>query len=360
LIYSFTTIYSFPKAEKFSGNYFYNPYENWGESTFKANFHAHAVAWGKVTYGHNSDQQVFEEYTKRGYDIAAVSNYHSISEYGKNKASIFIPVYEHGYNILKSHVLSINPSKVSYLDFPIIQNTSHQQQIIENLKSNGDLTALAHPNFGGGRKLRDLEKLCHYDFLEVLNHYRISDKEWDRALSSGRLSWLLANDDTHDVRDETAFKIWNIIYSEKADANSILDNMQKGMHYGVKTMEGVCTNYLESCKVIGDSIFVSFTDTVEHFDVHGGADTLEYYGHMQKDFAFKIQAKDDYIRIVAKNPKSWIFLNPIVRYDGKIIPTTYKQLPTVNYGKTLIVRFVLILCLLELIRAMFLVWKRKP
>lgn len=357
--YFWTTIYSFPNSKGFTGNEFYNPYQNCGEKTFKANFHAHSAAWGNVTYGHNTAQQLFDGYTKKGYDIAAISNYHTINDYGKGKSKLFIPVYEHGLNIFKSHVLAINSKKVSYLDFPLFQSTSHQQKIIENLKKNGDLVALAHPNFGGGRSLIDMQQLTHYDFLEVLNHYRISDVEWDNALSSGRLSWLMANDDTHDVRDETAFKIWNIIYANEENVDTILGNMQKGMHYGIKTSAGVCTNYLKSCILRNDSLFVSFTDTIVHFDVHGGAETLEDYQQFKKDFVYKLKPSDDYIRIVAKNDKSMIFLNPIIRYDGQNIPLASNILPKVDYSKTFIVRFIIALFIIEIIRLLIITWKLK-
>lgn len=359
-LYARTTIYEFPKTKPFTGAFFYNPYQNIGTKTLKANFHAHGIAWGSLTYGHNTDPEIFEAYQKKGYDISGISNYHSISDFGKGKTNLYLPIYEHGFNLFKSHCLALNSKKVTFLDFPLGQSTSHQQGIIEALKANQDAVAIAHPNLAG-RSLADMKSLTHYDFMEVLNHYRISDVEYDAALCSGKLSWLISNDDTHDIRDETAFKIWNIIYCETRNVDSILSNMKKGMLYGVKTMEGKCTNYLESCQVRNDSLFVRFQKPVEHIDLHGGEAELLDYHHWKSAFVYKIKPTDDFIRIVAKNPKSHLYLNPIIRWDGKNLPLVSKIVPEVNWTKTWLIRGFLYLLLLELVGLIFRVgfWKRK-
>jgi hypothetical protein len=360
LFYFTTTIYDFPITKAFSGKYWYNPYETCGESTVKANFHAHAVAWGKLTYGHNSDQQIFEGYQKKGYDIIGISNYHSISDYAKNKNDLYIPVYEHGWNLMKAHNLAINAKKVIYQDFPLFQTTSHQQKNIERLKSNGDIVAIAHPNLMG-RSLADMRSLVNYDFMELLNHYRVSNVEYDEALRHGRLSWIISNDDTHDVRDETAFKIWNVIFTQHKNVDTILSNMKKGMHYGVKSKYGKCTNALKSCKLRNDSLFISFTNTVEHFDVHGGEEGLIDYQYNKKDFVYVFKPDDDFIRIVAKNLESEeLFLNPIVRWDGKNMPYARNMSPSTNYPKTTIVRVTILLLILEIISLLVWLIKRKP
>ncbi|MFN4123501.1 MAG: hypothetical protein ACK4GL_09395, partial [Flavobacteriales bacterium] len=74
LFYFATTIYHFPEAKQFSGNFIYNPYENLPEHSFRAHFHAHSVEWKGLTDGHNDEKDVFDAYTNRGYDIAGISN----------------------------------------------------------------------------------------------------------------------------------------------------------------------------------------------------------------------------------------------------------------------------------------------
>ncbi len=357
-LYSTSSVYDFPPSKPFSGNHWYNPYERCGDLTIRANFHAHGIAWGKLTNGHNTDEQMYKGYSNEGYDIAGISNYHSISNYAQDKTDLYVPVYEHGYNLFKFHCLAINSKQVSYLDFPLLQSTSQQQKIIERLKANGDMVAIAHPKLSG-RSSEDMQKLVHYDFTEVLNYFRVSMEEYDEALSNGRLSWIISNDDTHDLRDEAAFKIWNIIYTDHRNVDTILSNMKKGMHYGIKSVDGRCTNFLKSCKIRNDSLIVEFETDVEHFDVHGGEAELMDYQKDRKHFVYKMKPNDDFIRIVAKNKYSWIFLNPIIRWDGKNLPLTSKVLPKTNYPKTIIVRTTLGFFLLEILGFAILLFKRK-
>ena len=49
LFYINTTIYNFPEPQPFSGDSIFNPYQNLPDSTFRANFHAHSIAWKGVT-----------------------------------------------------------------------------------------------------------------------------------------------------------------------------------------------------------------------------------------------------------------------------------------------------------------------
>ena len=164
ILYVNTTIYNFAEIEKFSGNQLYNPYEKLPDSSYRANFHAHSIAWEGVTNGHNTEKDLFDGYSQKGYDIIGISNYHKISTYARQRSDLYIPVYEHGYNIFKSHYLSLNSNQVSYFDYPLYQMTSHKQKIIENLKSNNAIVCMAHPKFAGGRTFEDMEYLVNYEF----------------------------------------------------------------------------------------------------------------------------------------------------------------------------------------------------
>ncbi|CAN0249729.1 unnamed protein product, partial [Chrysoparadoxa australica] len=188
---------------------------------------------------------MFEAYIDRGYDMPGISNYHSISTYGKDRIDIYIPCYEHGYNILKSHCLGIGVDEVSKFDYPLIQSSSHQQKIIENIKAKNGFVTMAHPKFGGGRDFDNMRDLTYYEFTEVLNHYRISDEYWDAALSAGRLTSIMGNDDTHDIINEPTFRIWNVIHSEVRHADSILAAMRLGKNYGVWSHNELWDNKLK-------------------------------------------------------------------------------------------------------------------
>jgi len=344
ILYVNTTIYNFAEIEKFSGNQLYNPYEKLPDSSYRANFHAHSIAWEGVTNGHNTEKDLFDGYSQKGYDIIGISNYHKISTYARQRSDLYIPVYEHGYNIFKSHYLSLNSNQVSYFDYPLYQMTSHKQKIIENLKSNNAIVCMAHPKFAGGRTFEDMEYLVNYEFTEVLNHYRSSDEYWDKALTAGKLTWIMGNDDTHDVVNEPTFLIWNVIHSADRNSDSIMKSMVAGKNYAVKSNDGKCDNSLIYCMIqANDSFTVQFENPVGTIEFIGDGGAIKKIDSNVKESSYTFKPQDTYIRVVAKDEDSWIYLNPIVRYDGKNIPLNTNLKVASNLFKTWLFRIVLIL-----------------
>lgn len=331
LFYVNTTIYDFPENSVFSGDTLFNPYENLPDTGYRANFHAHSIAWKEVTNGHNTEKDIFDAYTERGYDIAGISNYHNISDYAADYTNLYVPVYEHGYNVFKSHYLSISPESVSYFDYPLFQLSSHQQKIIENLRDHKAIIAMAHPKFGGGRSFANMETLVNYDLTEVLNHYRVSDEHWDKALSAGRLTWIMGNDDTHDIVNEPTFLIWNIIYSDYRHKDSIMQNMLRGKNYAVKSENGIWDNRLVACTLDSGLTFsVEFDTIVETMEFIGQDGEVKQVINQSDKGSYSFTDQDSYIRVVARNKNSTAYLNPILRYDGKTVPLASNLKPTSN------------------------------
>lgn len=344
VFYIQTTIYKFNDPKGFSGDHFYNPYENWDTSSvLKANFHAHTTAWGGTTNGENTPTQLIEAYKKRNYDIISISNYFNINR-NNDTSALYIPVYEHGLNILKSHKLAINPSKVEYFDYPIVQSLSHKQEIINRLRDNDALVVVAHPKFLNGHTKEDLKYLEGYHFLEVLNHYRISDQHWDAALSAGKLVWIVGDDDTHQIVEGAwnTFVMWTMIHAEKSKKQA-LDAMKAGKMYGMRGRDAHIWNTLQSCSIINDTITFTFSNI---------SDTLRLYGQGGELLAEKTKATSisiattnvsNYVRCKANTNFRSIYTNPIVRYDGKNIPYNYLNQPEINYFNTWLLRVLILL-----------------
>lgn len=358
--YSRTKFYNFPKSQAFHGDEFYNPYQTIEKESqsFKANFHAHGKSWNSFTAGSDSDEEIYKAYIEKGYDIAGISNYHSLSQFAKDTAELFIPVYEHGFNILKSHNLVLNPKAVSFFDFPLLQTTSMQQDVIEEIKKNEGLVAIAHPTLSG-RSAEDMRNLVHYDFTEVLNHFRVSDNLWDTTLSNGRLSWVLGNDDLHDLKEKFAFKIWNVIYSDDKTKDAVLANMKKGKHYSVKSLHGKCDKKLNFYKIEGNQLHIQFSDTINAIEIIGQNGKIIYTHYQISEFYYDLSPSDTYIRIEAHDNDFSFYLNPIVRFDGKNIPYNTNLKLSVNPLKTWAFRISMwILIVLEMYLA-YRVLRRK-
>ena len=338
LFYLRTTIYNFEEPKPFSGNFLYNPYENINSGDwYKANFHAHSYAWGGSTNGKQQPEEIVNAYLNKGYSAPCISNYHQITE--KTGDYIHIPTYEHGYNLLKSHKLSIGSENVSFFDFPLFQALSHKQKIILILRENGAHVAIAHPKFRNGHPESDFERLSGYHFIEVLNHYRISDQHWDRALSSGKLAWLLADDDTHDITGKgNTFVMWTMINSAKGDAESLLGALAFGNAYGVKGADAFNDNLLKECVVEGMEVKWKFREPAKEIRLIGQNGIVKKVITNSDSINYRFTEDDTYIRAHIINEKSEMYLNPIARFDGKTLPLTANKFPQVNLWKTLLFR----------------------
>ena len=362
LIYIQTPVYNFSPPTPFSGDSLINPYQNIDNQKLKCNFHAHTKAWGGVTNGHNTTQELTEAYASNGYAVAGVSNYHCIEGGSKNKSKIYIPVYEHGINIFKSHALGINAQKPSYFDYPLWQNTSQKQQIINDIANNGGLVAIAHPKFMDGHTLEDMAQLTNYRFVEVLNHYRISDEYWDAALTAGRLVYGIGNDDTHDINNEPTFKMWTEVFADTASAEGVLNALKQGKSYMVHAEDGV-----KDLKL--DSLFVSentVSKNIINLAVTGPVTEVEFWypnhkvvkhsvsEHAGNKYHLQMGLTLDkgYVRFVVKSKNCSLYLNPIVRSVNGKTSGVEKLVPKLNQLKTWLYRLVVLVIEL-LVAAMF-------
>ena len=338
VLYWHSQFYIFQSPEPFKGLKIYNPYHNISnDSLYKANFHAHSQAWAGFTNGHNSPDELYRAYKAKGYHIASISNYHQL------RSESDIPIYEHGFNIRKSHKLALFTPEVSYIDFPFSQNTSHKQTIIDLLKNKGAKVAIAHPKFWQSHHVEEFEVLDNYEFIEVLNHYDISDKHWDRALSTGHPVWLLANDDTHDLVNEPSFVMWTMIFSESPSLASIKKNMLKGRHYGVHGKDATSTNQLLKAEVENSTISLIFREPYTNVLLIGQNGQIHKEASEQDYIDYKFREDDSYIRAVVYNQDGSVFyLNPFIRYDGLQLRELVRH-NTIDTFKTYSFRTLLVL-----------------
>lgn len=350
-LYAGGNVYDFPDHLPFTGDKIHNPYEELPNDVYKANFHGHSKAWGGITHGTDTDEAFIDGYLDKGYDLACLSNYQKISQYHGTKVHEYVPVYEHGYSIKKAHYLAINAKKVSFWDFPLWQTPSHQQTMIGTLRKNAEMVAIAHPKFGGGRSREHISQITGYHFTEVLNHYRTSDELWDVALSSGRLSWIIANDDIHDLKDPEIFQRWNVIFSDNTD--NILASMRLGKNYGVESFTTKSENTFKACKKIDENTY--------YWKFEKQADTVLFIGQggiiKQKDIAtdsvtYTFTPEDTYIRLVAKNAGQNIYLNPLVRYNGNSVIMASDMPVSIKLGYTILWKSMMI----ALALGMILLW----
>jgi hypothetical protein len=336
LPYLCSPIYRFPEPRVFAGTQFLNPYEHLQGNWKRANLHAHGTAWGGLTNGQQSSAEVARSYRALGYDVAGVSNYHTIATHTGGDT---LPIYEHGYNISKRHQLAIGARRVAWFDFPLWQGLSHEQWIIDQVGATADLVALAHPGLRDGYTEENLRSLTGYQLLEVVNGPFDAELPWDWALSSGHIVWGVANDDSHDTTDprRTAMA-WNMIDAPSTSTADVVSALRAGRAYAVgrtdeeaPTMDAVVTNVT----------FTAGTLTVTH---DGPPSTVEFVGQNgairrsvknASSASYTFQPQDTYVRTVIRAPKTTLYLNPVLRYEGAGPP---RPIAVVDGGRTLALR----------------------
>lgn len=337
LLYQYLTcpVYRFPDPAPFQGSSWHNPYQGLDSLHWRrANFQIQSYAWGGVTDGRkNTNPGIDSIYRLLGYEVIATSDYQKINRWGSDRPG-FIPVYEHGYGLLKWHQVVIGARKVNWRDYPFFQTIHHKQHILNMLGKNSELVFVAHPKLREGYKPSDFKFLTGYDGIEVLNYMRVSFEHWDSALSAGRYVTIMGNDDAHDLtRPLEIGHRCTYIHSTSLDGDSIIKALREGKAYGADIWRPLDEGYeakaarvphfarLNEVRLSGDTLWVEMSRMSRQFRFVGqGGRIMKTVDKVKRAF-YVLQDEDTYIRTEIEFPDLNIFyLNPVVRY-GNTLPS---------------------------------------
>lgn len=350
LPYACAPVYRFPEAAPFSGARLFNPYEHATHDWQRANLHAHGRAWLGITSGRQSNDEVVERYRSLGYSVAGVSNYHQIAAHD---GVTTIPAYEHGYNIGKHHQLAIGAHQVDFVDFPIWQSRSHLQYIINRVAATADLVAIVHPESRNAYDDADLQALTGYQLIEVFNGKFPHDAAWDAALSSGRAVWGIGNDDNHDLEDRERLGVaWTMINAPSSETADVVAALKAGRSYAVvRTNESAPDTVVEGASVQDWTLTVTTAGAPSDFEFIGqdGAIRKTVTGELSASYEFG--STDTYIRTTIRAPRTTMYLNPVLRYNGSLPQPT----AIVDTLKTSLLRGAFAAAI---IGGVFLYWRR--
>ena len=329
--------YIFPEPKPFSGGKFYNPYQDMDSSRWlKANFQVQSRVWMGLTNGRkNQSNAVSGLYHQLGYDLLCFSDYQQINKYGRN-APGYIPTYEHGFGLLKRHQVCIGSQKVSWFDYPFWQTISHKQDIINRLRPDNDIVAIAHPNLKHGYEPEDFKYLTGYDLMEVLNHITCSEMHWDSALSAGRPVFILADDDAHDISNpHLVARFCTLINAPSTKQSDIVKALKSGKAYGASVYmteedgypEKIAYSrqmpFLKSAQMIGNTLSVEVSQTPKQISFIGQGGKVRSIVHRSKTANYVFRADDTYIRTEILFPNKWdgpgtrFLLNPVFRTENE-------------------------------------------
>jgi hypothetical protein len=327
-------VYRFPAEEAFSGKEWYNPYETLDAEWLKAVFHAHTAAWGALTVDQGTPEDLGRVYRDMGYDIASISNYQQIMPDARH-SDTYIPAYEHGYNFRKTHQLVIGARKVVKKDYIFLQSVHTKQNILNSLKSDSELVALAHPTIRHSYKPKFMSRLSGYDLIEVYSRHHYAGPLWDMALSAGHPIWGLGSEDVHNVNNPTeAGNVWNMVHAKSKDPESVYEALRTGRSYLIRGQNGHSDLSLESLEVHGDSLLLRLSKPAQiRFIGQEGIVRKSVLNSSQA--SLKLEYNDTYIRTEIEDGQSIMVLNPVIRYDGTSLPFKTAE---INWFLTLIYR----------------------
>jgi len=317
LPYACAPIYRFPQPAPFAGARLFNPYEHAAGKWQRANLHAHGRAWLGITSGRQSNDEVVERYKSLGYSVAGVSNYHQIAAHD---GVTTVPAYEHGYNIGKHHQLAIGAHRVDFIDFPIWQSRSHLQFVINRVAATADLVAIVHPESRNAYDDDDLQALTGYQLIEVFNGKFPHDAAWDAALSSGRAVWGIGNDDNHDLEDhERLGAAWTMINAPSSETPDVVAALKAGRSYAVVRINQAAPEAIfQSATVHDRTLTVTIAGEPADFEFIGQDGAVRKTVPEATTASYDFQPGDTYIRTTIRAPRTTMYLNPVLRYDGAL------------------------------------------
>ena len=357
----FAPSFIFEDGKSFHGSKIHNPYQEVSANDWiKCNFHAHSSAWAGLTNGKGKPTDIARVYDSLKYSIHCVSNYNKI-EKGSKRRKNYIPAYEHGYNIMKTHQLVLGSNKVLWLDYILPQTLSNKQDILNKLaRDTNSLIILNHPDLRDGYTLDDLRSLSQYHCIEILNPWASSLTHWDAALSAGNFVSAVGDDDAHNVLKTGQAGRMCTFVNGKPEGRSVLRALKEGKSFAMQL--GTNQNLdslprLESLVLKGDTIVLQMDRPAKEISFTGQEGRLLKSVYGNKEARYVLKKADHYARAsVYYDNGTRLFFNPVFFTEPG--NSTASQ-AFINGPKTFISKAVGILLAIAWIHIVYLVFYRK-
>lgn len=360
---SVSPVYNFSEARPFSGPDIFNPYASLeGVDSIpwkRANFHTHTRVKGIFNECEYWPDQTDSAYRKFGYDIVTFSNHNELTVHPYDPA-LQVNVYEHGINLFKYHKLVFGCDRVNRFDNLLPLFVFQKQFQLDLLGKECDFIQMNHPLRTGGTSEYQMRRLEGYRLMELDSGKSKENEYWDWALSAGRYSFGLANDDLHypDRSGKMAVRC-NFLYCPSAKYEDIKETLLSGGYYAMRVpdygrgdweVKYAKNRNLPFVKEIGldsTTVFISLSQKADSIKFIGQNHTTLALAKNAGDAEYDMKPEDPYVRITAYFPEGEvIYSNPFARYDASVSDSPYREPSnTVNIPLTVLFNLaVLALC----------------
>ena len=368
---SFSLVYNFQKPTPFSGNDIFNPYRNLDTAHCwkRANFHTHTRVDGLLNECNYAPEQTLEFYDQLGYDIVTFSNHNALTSHPTD-SSLQINLYEHGYNLCKFHKLVFGSSKVWHFDNLLPIFTSQKQFQIEQLKQQGDIIVLNHPLRTNSLSNNQLEKIGGYNIIELDSGKSTENSYWDAALSAGRYSFGIANDDLHHPDRTRAIAIrCNLLCTPTAEYNDIRTTLLDGCYYSMrvpdygdgdwkqKRGQNRHLPYIRNIGLNDNNIFITLSEAADSIKVTGQGHRTLAVAYNTDSLGYAMAPTESYGRFTAYFAEGEvIYSNPFARYDSNSSDSPFSTTYSINILLTVLYNLIVALLAALLVYKTIKLW----
>ena len=358
---SFSAIYDFAEPRPFSGPDIYNPYRTLDTTHCwkRANLHTHTRVEGILNECKYSADSVYHIYKSYGYDIVGFTNHNELTKHPISP-DLQMDIYEHGINALNYHIMAYGISSVwpYHVSIPVL--TSQKQFIIDELGEEADIVQFNHPHRTLQLSREELERLGGYQLMELTSEYaKIDNEHWDWALSAGRYSHGILNDDLHFPHRSMDLAVrCSFLCTPSVDYDSVRKTLLEGCFYSMRVPDYGSGNWdikHERNKSLPEVRNIGLRDSTIFIELSERADSIKFIGaghrtlHIACDTTaaeYTMLPTDPYARIMAfYNDRAVIFSNVFARFDSATAQSPYRT-DTYSINATLTILFNLTIALI--------------
>ena len=372
---SFSPIYDFAEPRPFSGPDIYNPYRDIDTAHCwkRANIHTHTRVEGILNECEFSADSVYHIYKSFDYDIIGFTNHNELTKHPIDK-ELQMDIYEHGYNALNYHIMTYGAKRVWLYDALMPLFASQKQFMLDKLSDDADLVQINHPQRIRLFNYADLEKISGYRLMELTAaEDEIENKQWDIALSAGRYSHGIMNDDLHypDRPEKIAIRC-SFICTPTERYEHVKKALIEGCFYSMSvpnygdgdwSVKYALNRELPKVKDIG------LRDSTIYIELSTAADSIKFVGSNHRTLhtaysatsaEYTMQSSDPYARImVFYNDGAVIYSNAFARYDSAMEESPYRgDMYSINTTLTIIFNIAVALCLALVLALIYIIIRR--
>ena len=355
VVTSVSLVYNFAEPEPFCGEEIFNPYRNFDSSKgwLRGNFHTHTRVEGLLNECEYTPEQTLEFYDRLDYDIVTLSNHNAITPHPYNQGK----VYEHGYNIAKFHKLVFGADKVWRFDNLLPIFAFQKQFQIDILSKQSDIVVLNHPLRTHTMDIKALSMLSGYKIIELDSGRSTENEYWDAALSAGRYSFAIANDDLHYPNRTRAIAIRsNMLNTATNHYEDIRRVLLDGCYYSMRTPDygdgdwsvkverNKSIPYIKNIGLTSDNaIYIALSEAADSIKVTGANHTTLAKVCVSDSLSYTMGSDDPYGRFTAYFADGEvIYSNPFARYDADSASSPFSTNYSVNVPLTILFNLMIL------------------